>query len=107
MPLHGTAVDDCAAHINSSCYYFLLSYLLFLGRIITLEDVLEALLQEQIYDEMDAAGRGMRASSEEPAPLPAVQEQSTYDEKMSRTGSAERPMRQVASSLEYDSYRLM
>lgn len=26
-------------------------------RIITLEDVLEALLQEQIYDEMDAAGR--------------------------------------------------
>ena len=25
--------------------------------IITLEDVLEALLQEQIYDEMDAAGR--------------------------------------------------
>ena len=39
--------------------------------IITLEDVLEALLQEQIYDEMDAAGRmpivdDLEPSSEDP-----------------------------------------
>jgi CBS domain containing-hemolysin-like protein len=32
---------------------------------VTLEDVLEALLQEQIYDEMDAAGRVTESQSED------------------------------------------
>ncbi|KAL3929204.1 MAG: hypothetical protein SGBAC_012318 [Bacillariaceae sp.] len=36
--------------------------------IITLEDVLEALLQEQIYDEMDAAGRVQVADDEDEPP---------------------------------------
>jgi hypothetical protein len=69
--------------------------------------VLEALLQEQIYDEMDAAGRGMIASSEDPPPLPVVQEQSSYDVEMTSTTGTGRPMRRVASPLEDDSYRLM
>ena len=36
-------------------------------RIIRLEDVLEALLQEEIYDEMDAAGRMPIAEELEPS----------------------------------------
>jgi hypothetical protein len=92
------------------CYYVLLLSSFVFDRIITLEDVLEALLQEQIYDEMDAAGRGTTASrsSDEPvAPLSVVQEQSSFELEMNSTGAG-RPMRRAASPLpEDDSYRLM
>ena len=44
-------------HISHNCFSRSVFCFIVLLRIITLEDVLEALLQEQIYDEMDVAGR--------------------------------------------------
>jgi hypothetical protein len=51
----------------------------FVDRIVTLEDALEALLQEQIYDEMDTAGRNtLVAPSESPTSPPDASDDGSF-----------------------------